>query len=337
MDNRTQFLPSSQHAHQDEKRAETPMYKNQIDEIVQLLIQQTPEAIELIKQGFEATGKKLQFHDDLEYMPVDTAIEQWLNSESLSHETRKQYERYINDMKARGIIPDLNNEGKRYTLGELRRADQQKNIDHMSQIPEWAASTRQLRISCYVSLMKYLSSMSGGWFRSPRRIEYSAYYQAQHARIEKALTVVEWQQFIKALHAIDQRDALIARCLLRNSTLEPVLSLRLPQVNFGDCTIVFQKKYGKTVAVRYPAPFMQELKRYIDATAQNRTDSELVFVTRSGKKVVRSRCNYSFLKASKMVQIKRVTPFTMRASYITLIKGGKIDESLLFLVPESGT
>ena len=36
-----------------------------------------------------------------------------------------------------------------------------------------------------------------------------------------------------------------------------------------------------------------------------------------------------------MAQIKKVTPYSIRATYITLVKGEKIDGNLLLTVPEA--
>ncbi len=269
----------------------------------------------------------------IETVSLNAAIEMWLNGSNLSAETRKQYKRYVGDMKKRGLIPSVSSDGSNNPWQEIRHAVHQANIDDMNQMPEWAESTRRLRISCYISLMKFLSRMSGDWFKEPTVTEYSAYYVAQYSRIEKALTFEEWQKFLKELRALDQRDSLIARCLLRNSALGPVLDLRLRQVNLSNNTITFRKESGRSVITHYPESFMQELKQYIDSTADARSDLDWVFVTRSGKKVVRSRLNYSFLRASEKAQIKKVTPYTLRATYTMLVRGSeRVDERLLLCV-----
>jgi len=322
---------------QKQQGASTSSATDEPDEVTQMLMNMSPDDVKFIEAQFEHARNKRLHEEELEYTPVSAAINNWLLSSDFGPETRKNYAYYIADLQDRTIIPKVNAYGKPYTLGELRYIKHQENIDHLKQIADWSDGTRQLRISCYISFMSYLAECSDGWFRKPKlqvTPEHSAYYQAQYARATKALTLAEWQQFISALHAIDGRDALMARLLLQHTTLIMVLSLRLSQVNFDMCTITFRKQNGMEAAAVYPAFFMQELKKYVDESARYRADSDLVFVTRNAKQVVRSRCNYSFMKASKTARIKHVTPYAIKATYITLVRGDRIDGSTLLQIPD---
>lgn len=305
--------------------------------ITQMLINMTPDDIVFIEAHLERMRAKRLHEEVLEYTLVSSAINHWLLEYDFNSETPKNYAYYMKDIQERGIIPKLNGNGKLYTLGELRHTNHQKNINDLKQVPEWSEGTRQLRIACYLSFMSHLSRITDGWFPKPTPnkviIENSAYYKAQQARTDKALTLKEWQHFIKALNTIDERDSLIARCLLYNTTMIPVLSLRLSQINFDRYTIDFKKADGTSKLVTFPASFMYELQQYIETTAQNRGDSDFVFTTRSGKRIVRSRCNYVFLRASEMAQIKRVTPYSIRATFITLVKGESVDNNALLQIP----
>lgn len=320
---------------------ETAQEQKEHSEEVKRLTQVTQDEVDAYFDERDLVHHITEYQEKLEKRPLSTLIKMWLNSRSWTPETRKNYEHYITDMQQRDIIPERNPKGEPLTLLDFALLDHKARIAFMRQIPEWSTSTQELRIGCYASFTNFLNNVSYGLFRKvvvePSSV--SALHRADNARSIKALTLPEWQQFISALHNLGERDSLIARFLLHDITITPVLNLQLPQVNFDTGEVRFSKvtdiKGGcKTTPVTYPLPFIEELKKYIRSTADIRGDSMQVFITRTGRRIARSRCNYSFSKASKAARIKHVTPYTIRATYVTLVKGGGIDSSALLQIPD---
>jgi integrase len=77
---------------------------------------------------------------------------------------------------------------------------------------------------------------------------------------------------------------------------------------------------------------MDELKKYIADTANIRKEAPYIFVTRTGRFVTRLRCNYSFNRAAKKANIKKVTPHMLRATWVTLVKQQGVQDSEIMKV-----
>ena len=272
------------------------------------------------------------FKTKLEQITLKVAIQHWLGN--LRQTTRRNYSYYVADLIKRNIIPDPN-----YTVGQFNKVPHEMVIDHIKKVFDWSEGTRQLKAACYISLTAYLERISNGWFRKAIPSTLSAnptFYQVRDKCATNALTLEQWHKFIAALSQVSARDALIARCMFQGAKrVSEALSLQLEQVNFKKNSICFrQQKTGgiiKDIPITYPVHFMDELKEYIAATSHVRRNSQL-FLTRTGKPIVRSRINYSFAKASAKAGLEKVTPHVLRATWVTLIKQQGVQDTEIMKV-----
>lgn len=255
-------------------------------------------------------GHILEFQDVLEYLSLKAAIQTWLSQ--LNEEIQTKYERFLTDMYAKQVIHEFFADGKEFTIGGLRYIRHKAVIEYIQQINDWSEDEKNERANCYKELIAYMNKISYGWFaRALHDI-----YQMSPKTINKTLTFQDWRAFINRLYETNQRDAIIARCLLQSvKRVSPILNLTIDQIDFQNNIIYFAQKKdrSKNIPTYYDAELINELKEYIRATAALRGNTPYVFITRKGNPVTRSRLNYSFAQASLRANIKKVTPESLRA------------------------
>jgi len=252
-------------------------------------------------------------------------VADWLDV--LHGPTKRNYAYYINDMFRRKILIDM-------SVEQFNNMPHEKMIDYIKTIEDWQEGTRQVRAACYISLTRYLSRISFGWFRraEPSTLNSNKTFFCVRDKCKtRALTLHEWNRFIKKLAKVNYRDSLIAKAMLQGAKrISEVLSLTLSQIDWerGMITYLQKKTRGtvKKIVITYPDSFMKELKKYIDKTQKYR-NTENVFITKSGKLVFRTQLNESFKIASKKARLPRVTPHSLRASWVTIAKAQDIPDS----------
>jgi len=274
---------------------------------------------------------KSEFISNLSNTPIKLAINEWLKN--LSPGTRRNYSYYINGLMKKGLIPDA-------TVGIFNEIPHEINIDDIKRVKEWSEGTRQCRASCYISFTAYLHRISYGWFRRAVPSNLAAnrtFFQIRDKCATEALSLHEWHKFIEALEKINLRDSLIAKCLLQGAKrISEVLDAREDCIDFDKGIIRF--KQGKArgavrwMFISFPNTFLNALKDYLYLTHNQRTNSGLIFITNQGKKVFRTRLNFSFKKASDIAGIKRVTPHVLRATWVTLAKTQGVPDSEIMKV-----
>lgn len=273
------------------------------------------------------------FVDHLEQAPLCLVIQQWLGN--LTKTTRRNYSYYINDLIKRNILP-----APETTVGAFNKVPHELIIDHIKNITDWCEGTRQLKAACYIAFTGYLARISQGKFRKAEPCTLASnptFFQVREKCATQALTLSQWHRFIIALEDINYRDGLIARCMFQGAKrISEVLQVTLAQIDFEKNIILFrQSKTGGTIReipISYPVHFMQELKNYIAATDKFRNEQPLLFITRAGKAVTRSRLNYSFALASGKANLPKVTPHMLRATWVTLVKQQGVQDTEIMKV-----
>jgi len=320
------------------ERGREEFRKQQKDEEEFPVLKTTAAGLDLFADQQDLKKSRSIFIQKLEYMPIKVAVEVWLKN--LHGETRRNYAYYITDMMKRKIIPEVDGEGKVFTVGHFNHVPHERMIDYIKTIEDWSEGTRQVRAACYISFTSYLGRISQGWFRKAEASTLSSnktFFSVRDKCKTRALTLHEWHQFIGALYKINMRDALIAKAMLQGAKrISEVLSLTLDQVDFESRIVHFrQSKTGGTIReipITYPESFMNELNDYIESTKEDRGESRVVFITRRGKSVYRTQLNATFEKASTTARLPRVTPHVLRASWVTLAKEQDIPDSEIMKV-----
>lgn len=235
---------------------------------------------------------------------LETVIHSWLHAMH-NPDTQLNYVRYIKDFKKRGGFLNIAPDEVLFSVETFRSANHVDAAERIMNIPEWSDATKLARVACYQSLCIYLERLSYGWFPRVRPSHMTRSMGKQRNSI--ALTLTEWENLIHELHKINHRDSLIARCLMEAPNLFAVFSLTIRMIDFATKTINFKRagKMNNVKQVVYPESFMEELKYYLNETATQRKDSTIVFITRRGKKLARSRCAYVLNKAATTAGIDR--------------------------------
>ena len=309
-----------------------------LDEQKRPLLKQTDQSLELFADIMEYKRTKTEFIEKLEYTPLKAAISEWLRT--LSPETRRNYAYYMGDMIRRKIVPAFDAKDNIFTVGHFNHMPHELVLDHIKKVQDWCEGTRQLHAACYVSLTAYLNHISQGWFRRAMPSKLSAsrtFFEVRDKCATETLKLPEWHRFIEALSSINYRDSLIARCIFQGAKrVSEVLEATLNNIDWEKNIIRYrQKKTGGTIReipISYPSYFMDELKKYIADTANIRKEAPYIFVTRTGRFVTRLRCNYSFNRAAKKANIKKVTPHMLRATWVTLVKQQGVQDSEIMKV-----
>lgn len=281
---------------------------------------------------------KSLFIKKIEHAPIKAVIKQWLSN--LNAGTRKNYAYYVDDMIRRKIILEFDPKGNPFSVGNFNNFPHELIIDHIKKIEEWSEGTRQLHAACYISLTAYLNRITQGWFRRATPSKLAAnptFYQVRDKCATEALTLVEWHRFIDSLLTINHRDSLVARCSFQGAKrISEVIDATLDNIDWEKNIIHFrQKKTGgtiKEIPISFPQHFMDELKSYIHSTSKIRKDSPYLFVTRTGRRVTRLRCNYSFERASQKAKIKKVTPHMLRTTWVTIAKNQGVQDTEIMKV-----
>lgn len=298
------------------------------------LLKQTDESLQLHFDKMESMRSQTEFIEKLEYTPIKAAIQEWLSN--LNKGTRTNYAYYAADMIRRKIIPEFDVSGKDFTVEQFRHVPHELVIDFIKRIEDWSEGTRQVHAACYISFTSYLERITQGWFRRalPSTLASNpTFFQIRDKCATKALTLAEWHRFIEALHEINERDSLIARCMFQGAKrISEVLNAKIEQIDFEKNIINFrQSKTGgtiKEIPISYPLHFMKELREYIGS----RKDGH-IFVTRNGNPVTRVRLNYSFEKASTKASLtNKVTPHMLRATWVTLVKSQGVQDTEIMKV-----
>ena len=283
------------------------------------------EAVNFFQLLDEINQEVSEFKEKLEYIPIKFIVYKWLMT---SRCYKKDYASYITKFFKRKIMHEFFADGDKFTVGGFRHIRHQAAIERIRKIEDLSENTKEKMVGCYISFLGYLNTISYGWFKRENFMVKTNYKMAPNIA-NKTLSFSDWRTFIDVLFSINVRDELIARCIIQGTRrVSDVLDLKVNQVDFLK-NIIYFKRGNKRDEIVYNAQFIKELRVYIEDTADQRKDSSMVFVTRTGKRVVRSRLNYSFAKASLKFGINKVTPEVLRASWITLKQQGYDDVAII--------
>lgn len=297
------------------------------------ILKRTEQSLELFRMLQELNSVKYKFIENLEFMPLKAAIQNWLID--LGDATRLKYAKYMTDMLTRGIIHEFFADGKEFTVGGFRHVRHASVIDYIKNVSDWSERSRQGRVACYISFTSYLHRISFGWFIRAKPVEKGlnkTFTRLSSKTMAQAISLENWHHFLDVLNDSNQRDSLIARCMLYGGhRVSEILNIKIDQIDFEKNIIRFARGKNKKLElpVVYSSSFMEELKAYMQATEDQRGSSQFVFVTRKGKQLTRSRLNYSFAHASTQVKIEKVTPEILRATWLRFSEEDIADEKIL--------
>lgn len=277
---------------------------------------------------------------DWEDVFIGNAISFWLSQ--LSVATSQTYATCMRKLIEMGFIPTRSEAGYPYTIGEFNcERPHETVIDCIKKLDKLSESSKQKYCCAYISFTIFLERQTRGWFKRalPSRTGSNrTFFSVRDKAKTKALNIDERYRFLEAVEEINERDAIVAKCLLQGAKrISEVLEVTIENIDWEKRQIRFRqhKTKGtiKEIPITFPGHFMAELKGYIEKTKEERGDCELVFITRNGKAVCRSRLNQVFARASARANLKlKVTPHVLRTTAITTAKQQGISDSDIMTV-----
>jgi len=289
-------------------------------------------------ENFTANLNDIKYHvsmfqEELEYTSIRLAEYSWLKQ--LQPSVQQKYFQHMELFFQCGILPAVFADGKEFTIGGLRHINHRTVIKQITTLSNTSEEEKETMITCYTSFIYYLDGISYGWFnRALLDLSKENDFTSGNQPQQKKIYLSEWRMFIDVLYGINQRDSIIARCLMGSPTrISEILNLTISQIDWDNNGIRLkqtkQNGIAKECLVPYNPLFIQELKEYIDLTTEQRGNSEFIFVTRNGKPVTRSRLNYSLAEASEQAKVSKVTPDSLKFIWSDLIQSGTKEEVIM--------
>jgi len=271
----------------------------------------------------EEMRRRSEFRDWFEYVAIKDVADEWISDNRIP----EKYSDYMKEFFDKGIIHKTFADGKAFDVGAFRQIRHQAAIGYIKNLNDFPEEAREEMCACYSAFIGFLNDITDGWFI--RALRDARDYKIAPDAVKQTLSMQEWRYFIDVLCEINPRDELIARLIIQGTVrITEALSLTIEQIDFLQNTICFKQK-DKEVCIGYDADFIKELKEYINSTVSQRKGSSLVFVTRNGKPVTRSRLNYSFNQASQQAEIKKVSPESLRSTWTILKQQGWSDIAIM--------
>lgn len=231
------------------------------------------------------------FRKELTKVPIGAEITNWLQRLDLPLEITHTYETSMLHLIDAKLLKITNEKGQLRTLNDLSFSEHQKIIEAIRCLPKFSIAEKEKMVETYILFSQHLSNLTCGLITQGEDPDFQS-------TIKK---VVLYNEFIKFVQFLPQRDALIAKLLYFGApTMDEVLSLRAEQIDLRKEMVKFKK-----FSVRYPKHVMQELKSYL---AQKKKE-DLLFVNLRNEQIERTHLNNCFNRASrKLSNIKRITP-----------------------------
>lgn len=311
----------------------------------QITIAPNTEDIDKLEAQWEAEEREARHHTpsfkraqevkqeglwrQLEGVPLQQAIEQWLESIS-NPRTKRAYTMAMQELaKNRLINPSMSLQGfsmrnHDVTVDFIKTKKLYSSKGGGNVNRQWSEATRQQRAAAFVSFTGFLSRRTEGIIRKAtpnKEGQYRTFHRInQHVVTPAFSSPKEWKRFLKELEKINPRDCLIAKIMLQGGKrISEALSLDTRDIDFekGEITFAQSKTKGEArqTIISYPQAVMLELKEYIGDR------KGYAFVTQSGNPVKPQQLERNFKKAGERASIPfKVSPHVLRATTVTYHK-----------------
>lgn len=257
--------------------------------------------------------------DSLSNITLISAAEQFLKT--LRYNTQRAYRAAFN------AIFTLFTESKLFNPHTSLQTFALANIEFLldeirTKIPG-AEATKQARAAAFIALSRYLQRATGGMIRRvvPKKEQLNpTFRQIRETSVTKALSKMQWTQFLYSLKRMSFRDYLVAKTILQGAKrVSEVLFARIDDIHWAKNQIIFKqlksKQIEKYTIITYPDSFMQELREYI---GDRKTG--IIFTTRNRKPLSQPHLYRIFASASIDAGLPfTVHPHVLRASAITYL------------------
>lgn len=227
----------------------------------------------------------------LKDIPIGIALRYWLNTLSNQSKQKKASDQ-VAQLIERKILPIQNKNGQLLALNyfqERGEEEHKKIIEEIRCIPDLPIAIKEELVQCYIEFTHHLNHNTFGII--PIAYDSDRFY-ASHK-------IVNYDDFMKFVQLLSERDALIAKLLyFGGPTVEDVVFLKYGQLDFSNCIINFSKQ-----SIKYPKHLMSELSNF----SGKKKKKDLIFLNYKGNQIERTHINQSFGRAAKQINSK-ITP-----------------------------
>ena len=257
--------------------------------------------------------------ESLSNVTLISAVEQFLKT--LRSNTQRAYRAAFNAIFT--LFTESTIFNPQTTLQTFALANIEYLLDEIRTKIPGAEATKQARAAAFIALSRYLQRATGGMIRRvvPKREKLNpTFRQIRETSVTKALSKMQWTQFLYSLKRMSFRDYLVAKTILQGAKrVSEVLFSRIEDIDWAKNQIIFKqlksKEIEKYTVISYPDSYMQELREYI---GDRKTG--IIFVTRNGKPLSQPHLYRIFASASIDAGLPfTVHPHVLRASAITYL------------------
>lgn len=255
--------------------------------------------IEKLCQEFELKNQKMQaevldYREFLKDIPLIIPLKSWLEEQVSVANQGNDLLNYFRALIEKKIIPSSHSATHPWSLQLQQQHGHEKIIENIRCCGDWTIVEREKVVSLYLMFSKYLAAITFGFVP----------HEEDPDRVKTARRVLPFEVFLDFVSQLPERDALIATILYYGGiSVTKVLDLKVSQVDFASNSINFIKE-----TIFYPHHVMQRLQTFM----QGKKPAMLVFTSRTGEDVNRSRLFTSFKNASaKMSSPREISPIAL--------------------------
>ncbi|ADI38042.1 tyrosine-type recombinase/integrase [Waddlia chondrophila] len=277
-------------------------------------------AHKLWAQQVTANQEKQKLIDGLCHSSIEDAVGFWwlYFKKSSASATIQNYRNYLKDLVRRHILHVSNEKGRPYSIIELPEQYpticKDLDLDESLNINE-----KRYRLNALIAFTKFLEEITESKV-VPLIPPISFGFNLTNE--QEPPLVLNDQNLRQLLHEIKEcslRDYLIVRLVSYFArSLHQILKLKTNNINFTSSLIQFSD--GEDTNLPLSKDLVEDLKKYIEATKDQRKDLTL-FITRAGKPVYRTHFQHILDQASEKIQLG------FRAT-ITMLQWSEVAKSL---------
>lgn len=253
------------------------------------------KALEIFRETYckrisEAGEFFSRFRTDIEQIPFELAIENWLDKHALVAGIEDACE-IFEFLVSQSVIRLEDPAGQILTIGDQAMIGHHRYLEEIRCLDKVSLRKRERIVSIYLQFSSYLAKATLGLVS----------FQPDPDRIKVEKKSVSYDEFMDFVQYLPERDALMAYLMYFDEpSMTEVIDLKASQVDVNHCLITF----GQHQAI-YPKYIIKRLQNFMG----QKKPEELVFQNRSNEAVNRSRIYRSFKTASlKMTPPQELTP-----------------------------
>lgn len=273
-----------------------------------------PKAKKLWSRQQDFIQAKEKLVSDLLVSAIEDAIGFWMmetsRSRSLTPETLRNYQNYIQDLVDRQILPLKDKNDQIYQIEQI--ADLYPEIcKRLEASKDLSINEKKYRLNALVAFTQFLEDVTN---KKISRIVAPLSFGLGATDKKPAPLILNHREInalINEIRDVSVRDYLIISLVMHTGrNLNKILALKMSDLDLANSVVLFKDKNEKSIRFNPGGKIMATLKDYITATQAERIDDN-VFITRAGKPVYRTHFQHILDQASEKAELGFKVTMTM--------------------------